>query len=921
MAARLLSLKVASNDDLDVRQFSIEERISSLFTVSLVAVSRNDNIEFDAVVGQKASLEIHHGKGVRTFRGIVNHLEHIAVSGSQDGLSTYQLSIVPELWLSTQRKNHRMFQQISEPDIVLQMLKEDWSIEPELKLSGQYKKRKYRVQYAESDYAFMRRMMEDAGISFYFEDKDGETKLVLSDAPHLNEMRAPIRFRDNPDESAGDFVMDVRMAQDVRPGKYTMRDHDYRLPPSYKLAKTASKQNVPVEEKLERFQYTPGAFLFESDKGEATPVADDRGKSRTDEREGEALAQKRLEAKRGAGKRMNFETNAHDIYPGMVVNFMDHPRKDLGKGKGWLVVGAQWGGTPSGRWMHACEAQSVETPYRTPLSTPRPKVNGVESATVVGPAGEEIHCDEFGRVRVHFHWDRESKMDEKSSCWIHVNQPWGGSGFGGMNLPRIGQEVLVDFLGGDPDRPVIVGRIFTNLQKVPYKLPENKTQSGWKSNSYPGGGGFNEMRFEDAKGKEQVYMQAEKDLKKLVKNNESVTIGNNRTKLVGANDSLTVGQNQKVSIGVNRATSVGMIDSTTVGETHVISIVPPGEGGGGENTTIMAKDGLLVLDTAMGATITLSKDKIIINAKTVEVTGGEKIKLDAPTVEVSGKEITVAATSKLKLSGKGSAELTSKGTNTVTGTPVQLNGPGLFAGRVTELAPATITTGAALVLVGGSSFPFPVVKQPDGSLKIGDHITLMPGEGRFENFQEKTLRDLGIMSSTPSGMERLNNIQNNPSGHDITIREYTADEAAEYGNNNSLAYGYGGSGLTYDADGNPVPGPGSDSIVSYNPDIVLGPNGQPEPADAILFHEMGHAEHNAYGVARGGEDMGDGWHNREEWQNIEGNVNQPGHSDIEIPGVPHSPSENDYLGDRDYPYIRTDHGSGYTYPDGSPINP
>lgn len=915
MATRLLTVNVASKDDLDVRQFSIEERISSLFTVSIVAVSRNENIEFDAVVGQKASFKLHHGKGVHTWNGIVNHLEHIAVSGAEEGLSTYQLSIVPELWLATQRKNYRMFQQISEPDIVLQMLKDDWGIEPELKLSGKYKKRKYRVQYAESDYAFMRRMLEDAGISYYFEDRDGETKLVLSDAPHLNEAREAIRFRDNPAETAGEFVSDVRLGQEVRPGKYTMRDHDYRLAANYKLAKTATKHNVAIEEKLERFQYTPGAFLFESEKGEATPVADDRGKTRTDEREGEAMAQKRLEAKRGAAKRLTFETNAHDVFPGMVVSFLDHPRKDLGKGKGWLVVGSQWGGTPSGKWLHACEAQSVETPFRTPLTTPKPKTSGVESATVVGPPGEEIHCDEFGRVRVHFHWDRESQMDDKSSCWIHVSQPWGGSGFGGMNLPRVGQEVLVDFLGGDPDRPVIVGRIFTNLQKVPYKLPENKTQSGWKSNSYPGGGGFNEMRFEDAKGKEQVYMQAEKDLKKLVKNNETVTIGNNRTKLVGANDSLTVGQNQKVAVGINRATHIGSIDSTTVGETHVVTIVPPGEGGGdGQNTTTILKDKLIVLTTGAGASITLTEDIIILRGKTIQSLAGE-------TNETSGRDITVSATKTLKLSGKGSAELTSKGPTTVSGTPVQLNGPGLFAGRVTELAPATITTGAALVLVGGSSFPFPVVKQPDGSLKVGDHITIKPGEGRYEDFQGKVLRDLGLMSSTPSGMERLNNYQNNPAGHDLTIQEYTAEEAKKYGENNSLAYGYGGSGLTYDSNGNPVPGPGSDSIISYNPDIVLGPNGEPEPADAVLFHEMGHAEHNAYGVGRGNEPMGDGWHNREEWQNIDGDVNSPGHSDISIPGVPHSPSENDYLDDRDYPYHRTDHGGGYSYPDGSPLNP
>src|SRR5262249_42052966 len=157
-----------------------------------------------------------------------------------------------------------------------------------------------------------------------------------------------------------------------------------------------------------------------------------------------------------------------------------------------LVVESQIDGVLDRSFSHHVEARSADRPYHPPIVTPRPKVNGVESATVVGPPGEEIHTDEFGRVRVQFHWDREGKLDDNSSCWIHSSQPWGGAGYGGVNLPRVGQEVLVDFLGGDPDRPVIVGRVYTNLQKVPYKLPANKTQSGWKSNSTNNTGGYNE---------------------------------------------------------------------------------------------------------------------------------------------------------------------------------------------------------------------------------------------------------------------------------------------------------------------------------------------------------------------------------------------------------------------------------------------
>lgn len=571
-----LEVEIASGDGLDVRQFSVHERLSSLFQVNLVVVSENASIEFDEVVGQPAKFKMAAGMHERFWSGICNHFEQVKVEPT--GLSTYQLSIVPTLWLLTQRKNHRMFQQISEPDIVQKLLKE-WDIEPVVRIDkGAYKKRKYRIQYAESDYAFMSRMLEDAGITFYFEQEGGETKLVLSDAPQSNPKRGmPLSFVDDTSMVRSieiEYVTGVRMGQRVRPGKYTVRDHDYRKPANYKLMKTASK-GLAVEEKLERFQYAPGAFLFGTDSGDATPVADDKGKTRTDEKEGEALAQRRLDAKRGSARVATFETNAHDLAPGVVMSMGGHPHSALGDGKDLLVVESSLSGADRGEWSHYCEARGVEVPFRPELVTPKPTVNGVESATVVGPAGEEIHTDEFGRVRVHFHWDRESKMDDNSSCWIHVSQPWGGSGYGGSNLPRVGQEVLVDFLGGDPDRPVIVGRVYTNLQKTPYKLPDNKTQSGWKSMSSPGGGAsnFNELMFEDKKGQELVRMQAEKDLTKLVKHDESVTIGNDRAKQVGHDDALTVGHDRSrqvvhdetVQIGNDRTRLVGNNESVTVG--------------------------------------------------------------------------------------------------------------------------------------------------------------------------------------------------------------------------------------------------------------------------------------------------------------------------------------------------------------------
>jgi type VI secretion system secreted protein VgrG len=467
-----------------------------------------------------------------------------------------------------------------------------------------------------------------------------------------------------------------------------MRDHDYRRPPSYKLMSSAAG-GKGIEEKLERYHYTPGAFLFGADQGDATPSADDKGKARTDEKEAATLAQKRLDAKRGSARVCTFETNAHDLAPGVVMSMVGHQNAALGESKTLLIVGSSLSGMDQGEWSHHCEARGTEIPYRPEVVTPKPKVNGVESATVVGPAGEEIHTDEFGRVRVHFHWDRESQMDDNSSCWIHVSQPWGGASYGGTSLPRIGQEVLVDFLGGDPDRPIIVGRVYTNLQKTPYKLPDNKTQSGWKSNSTGGGGGYNELMFEDAVGKELLNMQAEKDLKKLVKNNESVTIGNNRTKVVGANDSLivganrthrvqlneqiSVGMNQTVSVGINRATQVGSSDTIMAGELFAVSIAPPGEGWWEKVTRWIMYPNKLHMETQGGAKIVIDGTKISIDAEEIAISA-TKITVNGDDISITGKDSIKTETTGGDTSIKSSAAVKIEGAVVdLKGNPIKLN--------------------------------------------------------------------------------------------------------------------------------------------------------------------------------------------------------------------------------------------------------
>ena len=567
-----MEVKIASSDQLDVREFSVHQSMSQLFTVTVTALSKNPDIDFESVIGKEASFTLH-GRSAdgapRTWTGVCSELHQLAVE--ERGQSTYHVRIVPKLWLASQRRNHRVFQLKTELDIVTQLL-DEWGVDTDKKITGQYKTRKYKVQYGESDFTFMSRMLEEAGISFYFTEKDGKTTCVLHDAPQGNEERSkPIPFRNEPNVADKEHVTASRISRHVRPGKVTLRDHDPRLPADYALGASAAAGTV--EDKLESFHYVPGAFQFESDKGESTPAADDRGKHRGDETEGSKLAQKRLAATRGDASVASFHTNVIDLAPGTVMRVLDHPQRELGDQKKLLVLESRLDGRADEELAHYCEVRGADQPYNPPLSAAKPKVAGVESATVVGPAGEEIHTDEFGRVRVQFHWDREGGRDEKSSCWIHVSQPWGGSGFGGSNLPRIGQEVIVDFLGGDPDRPVITGRVYTNLQKTPYKLPANKTQSGWKTNSSPTNGGYNELMFEDKAGQELLHMRAEKDMTTKVNNDQSSNVGNNRTDAITANDQESVGGNQQHSVDGNKTTQVAQNETSMTGGDRMLQTI------------------------------------------------------------------------------------------------------------------------------------------------------------------------------------------------------------------------------------------------------------------------------------------------------------------------------------------------------------
>ena len=590
------SVSIATGDALDVRKFRVDLGMSKLFAIELLVRSPNQDIDLDGAIGQEASFELRTLGASPRWTGICVEMELLRVE--EAGLATYRLSIVPELWLLTERKNYRIFQFLSDLQIVQKLLVE-WGIEHDVRVDGtRHVPRKYRVQYDESDYDFVARLLEDAGISYCFEEAEGATKLVLDDAPETRDMRYPmVQFFDHPGVAAKSYVTKLAVRTRVRPGAMLIGDIDFRKK-SDAQPRLAAKSGLPQEGRLEQFDHEPGAFLYVGEGGGGkTPFADDRGTTRTNERVGLEKTANRLAGKRNDAKVVGFRSDLLGLAPGSILNIFDHPHRLASDPAGLLVTGAVVFGEHDNEWYVDVETVSVRVPYRPAPVTPKPVVRGLESATIVGPKAEEIHTDEFGRVRVHFHWDRESGRDEMSSCWLPSAQPWAGDGFGAVNLPRIGQEVLVEFLGGDPDRPIVVGRVYTELNPPPNPLPKYKHVTAFMSESTPRmvmGGSFDTggvrggtrltptevlsraqpvgpteivsptgtahtwqgsgFQLDDWSGAENFYIQANRDMHWVVRNDWTTVVGAERTAVIGTHDITGVKGNQKIFIGSDQTT-------------------------------------------------------------------------------------------------------------------------------------------------------------------------------------------------------------------------------------------------------------------------------------------------------------------------------------------------------------------------------
>jgi type VI secretion system secreted protein VgrG len=532
-----------------VSSFEGTEAISELFAFHVDITSPEHGLDPDAVIGSKALLTIATAdQASRYVSGIVGRIE---LGEQNERAAVYRVMIVPSFFRLLYRHDARIFQEQTVDAIIQAVFSAAGVDNFRLALQSSYASREYCVQYRESDWAFVSRLMEEEGIYYFFEHDEGSHTLVLGDAPAGHApIVAPCNLSFRPALGAmarGESVSRLVIGRDIRPGKVTITDFNFKKP-TLGLMSTASGEK---ESDLEVYDF-PGEFGLPDD--------------------GTALAGVRLGEWEASRKWGVGEGGCARFTAGFAFDLIEHPRDAANRG--YVLTRVQHhgvapqmstGGATDRSYSNRFEVIPDDVAFRPARRTHRPFIRGVQTAIVTGPSGEEIYVDEHGRVKVQFHWDRQGKSDENSSCWIRVSQVWAGAGFGAMWIPRIGHEVVVDFVEGDPDRPLIVGRVYHGMNVPPYPLPAERTKSTLRSSSSPGGGGSNELRFEDKAGSEEIYLHGQKDWNIRIENSKAEQIGNdqtlkiadNRTKIVGGDQSEEVTKNKAISVGGNHVETIG----------------------------------------------------------------------------------------------------------------------------------------------------------------------------------------------------------------------------------------------------------------------------------------------------------------------------------------------------------------------------
>jgi type VI secretion system secreted protein VgrG len=653
---------VLGKDELLLEGFYGDEAVSGLFHFTLDMLSKNPALAAKDALGTPVTVILQMPDG--SERPVHGRISRFAQFGRFGGLTSYRAEMRPWLWFLSLSTDCRIFQNKSTLEIIEQVFKDQGFTDFDLRCTKSYAKREYCVQYRETHLNFVTRLMEEDGIFYFFEHTPKKHTLVLADATSSVKPMYGVSTVKMAPVTGGwidqDVITELQAEHVVYTKKVTLNDYNMQTPgASMKVEQTGAP-------KPEHYDYHPGRYL-EPDTGEK-------------------IARTILEGFEAQQLVIRGESNCRGLQSGGKFELADHYRKDLNQALQLLHVqhSARYGGYRPGEdaeafdYKNAFTAIPHSTPYRPPHTARKPVVAGSQTALVVGKAGEEIWVDKHGRVKVQFYWDRLGNKDELSSCWVRVSTQWAGKNWGQVSIPRIGQEVIVDFLEGDPDQPIIVGRVYNADQTVPYTLPANQTQSGIKSRSTKGGGteDFNEIRLEDKKGEEQVYIHAQKDKSEVVEHDntesiahdESIDIGNNQTITIAKNRTESVGGDESISIDKNRTESVTGDEKVSIAKTRTHEISKNDSLNVGDNRSIsVGKDD--TLSVADNRSASVGKNDSLDVAKKLVISAGDEISITTGQasivmkkngeIKINGKDISIEGSGKITV--KASSDVVIKG--------------------------------------------------------------------------------------------------------------------------------------------------------------------------------------------------------------------------------------------------------------------
>lgn len=657
---RLLAINTPLGKDfLLLNTFSAKEGLSQLFTIEAELLHEEDEASFNpTVIDPKDIL----GKGVTISvgspDGVIRDYSGIVVRFTQGNrnvrFSYYNATIVPHVWVLTQISQSQILQQITVPDI-LKKLFEGFQVIYQLQRT--YEQRNYCVQYRETNFAFASRLMEEEGIFYYFIHVDGKDVMVIADTPQSHPVcptkdEIPFFVKVGTEENFVGTINSFLSGHILQTGKVTLWDNNFQLPGKSLDRETSSQFTYGDNKNLEAYDF-PGGYGRKYDgisksggdqEGELQKVFEDRSQTTSI----------RLEQLDSQVETATGRSDCCSITAGHKFTLKDHPNSELNKT--YTIISSEHRAEQSPSYVSnddvtqpytndfkCIEMGSGRPGFRPARTTPKPTMNGSQTAFVVGPAGEEIFVDKYGRVKVQFHWDRDGQSDADSSCWVRVAQAWAGSRWGATFIPRIGMEVLVHFLEGDPDQPIITGCVYNPSAMPPYTLPDEKTKSTVKTNSTKGGGGFNEFRFEDKKGHEQIFVHGQRNLDIRIRSDRRELIGNDRhlivkrdkRELVERDEHIIIKRDQieqikrdyhrkvegKIAFETSGSVShkIGGSRALNVGGNNAIDV-------GGQETI---KANIIVLEADTGITLKCGGSSININAGGIQIIGSPMLMLNS----------------------------------------------------------------------------------------------------------------------------------------------------------------------------------------------------------------------------------------------------------------------------------------------------